>query len=301
MDFRIERSEKTRALYLMTANLGVTLTSAIVIFTLGTSHNNIDYVDVVFEAASGTVAFLLFVAAAQVMIAGARMSWLLLGLFLFQAGAMIDVLDEVVSFNFSSWSVAGDALRLAGELTLASVALLFVRLTNKIASTDRLTGLYSRAFHTRWIDQYLSDPKHTAAVIAIDLDNFKAVNDAHGHAFGDTVLKHIGALLTDFMRLRRGIASRTGGEEFELTLKHADEQGALKMAEEVRQLIESTPPSGIDRVTASIGVALSLTEDDTARLRKRADAAAYFSKQSGRNRVTLAGQNQTLNAVEPSE
>ena len=299
MEFRIARGDKSRALYLVAANLGVTQAIAVLVFTLGTSHSNVDYVDVIFEAASGTVAFLLFVAAAQVTVAGARMNWLLIGLFLFQAGALIDVLDEVVTFNFSFWSVAGDALRLAGELTLALVALLFVRLTNRIASTDRLTNLYNKAFHTRWIEEYLETSTKTLAVIAIDLDKFKSINDAHGHAFGDSVLKHVGALLRDFMMVHRGIASRTGGEEFELALKGASEQTALSTAEQIRALIEQDPPEGIDLVTASIGVALSKPDEPVIGLRKRADAAAYFSKKSGRNRVSLAGDNQTISNVEP--
>jgi diguanylate cyclase (GGDEF)-like protein len=300
MEFRIARGDKSRSLYLIGANLGVTQAIAILVFTLGISQSTVDYVDVVFEAASGTVAFLLFVAAAQVSVAGARMNWLLLGLFLFQTGALIDVLDEVVSFNFSFWSVAGDALRLGGELTLALVALLFVRLTNRIASTDRLTSLYNKGFHNLWIEEYLDTNMKTLGVIAIDLDKFKSINDAHGHAFGDTVLKHIGALLKDFMMARRGIASRTGGEEFELTLKSATEQSALALAEQVRALIEENPPAGIDLVTASIGVALSKEDESAVGLRKRADAAAYFSKKSGRNRVSVAGDNQTISNVEPA-
>ena len=300
MEFRIVRGDKPRALYLVAANLGVTQAIIVLVFTLGLSHGEIDYIDIVFEAASCIFAFLLFIAAAQVTVAGARMNWLLMGLFLFQTGALIDVLDEVVTFNFSFWSVAGDALRLAGELTLALVALLFVRLTNRIASTDRLTSLYNKTFHTRWIEEYLERGHHRLAVVAIDLDKFKAINDAHGHAFGDAVLKHISILLKDFMRSRRGIASRTGGEEFELTLKSATEQSALNIAEQVRHLIEQNPPDGIEQVTASVGVALSQTDEPAEGLRKRADAAAYFSKQSGRNRVSLAGDTQTLSNVEPA-
>lgn len=300
MEFRIVKGDTSRALYLSLANLGITVIIALLVIVLGNRFENIDTIDLAFEAASGGVAFLLFVAAAKVTVTGAKMNWLLIGLFLFQSGSLIDALDEIAFFDSFLWSVAGDAVRLAGEITLAAVALLFIRFTNKIASTDRLTNLYNKAFHVRWIKDYLSKSKYRLAVISIDLDKFKMINDVHGHVFGDSVLKHIGEQLAGFMRVRRGIASRTGGEEFELTLKSASEQSALNVAEQVRSLIEQNPPAGIDSVTASIGVALS-TENETAEaLRKRADAAAYLSKQSGRNRVSLAGDNQTLSSVEQS-
>jgi diguanylate cyclase (GGDEF)-like protein len=298
MEFRIVRGSKTRALYLTALNLGVTATIFALVYGLGHSNSSVNFIDLLFEAASSCFAFLLFVAAANFTVAGARMNSLLLGLFLLQTGAMIDVLDEVVTFNFSFWSVAGDALRLGGELTLAIVALLFVRLTSAIANTDRLTSLHNKAYHQRWIEEYLQRSHSHLAVIAIDLDRFKTINDAHGHAFGDQVLQHVSQLLRDFMRMRRGIASRTGGEEFEITLKRATEESAISAAEQIRALIEENPPNNVS-VTASIGVALSQDGEPAANLRKRADAAAYFSKQSGRNRVTYAGANQTLSGIDP--
>ncbi len=294
MEFRIAKSNKARTLYLTITNLGITLTIATVIFYFGQIHNEIHYIDLIFEAASGVVAFAAFIVAAQVKVSGARMNWLLLGLFFFQLGAMIDVLGEIVTFNGPGWSIAGGALHLTGELTLATVALLFVRLTNRIASTDRLTSLYNKAFHNRWIEDYLDRSNKAVAVIAIDLDRFKAINDLHGHAVGDTVLRHIGESLNTYIQDHRGIASRTGGEEFEVALKDSNEQAALAMAEQLRALIELNPPIGIETVTASIGVALSKQNESVTALRKRADAAAYFSKQSGRNCVSLAGENQTL-------
>jgi len=299
MDFKIARGNKTRTLYLISVNLILTLGLTSLIYALGTLNDTVNFVDLIFEAASGFVAFGLFCTAAMVRVAGARMSWLLLGLFLYQCGAALDAMDEVVSFSFSFWSVTGDLLALIGELILAAVAYHFVILTLNIANTDRLTELQNRSYHERWVDEYLDRNHHPLAIIAIDMDNFKKINDEHGHAFGDKVLRHIGQLLKGFMRQRRGIASRTGGEEFEITLKNASESASLKVAEELRQLIELNPPSGLDRLTASVGVAISQTGESTYTLRKRADGAAYFSKQSGRNRVSLAGSNQTINSITP--
>lgn len=297
MEFRITKNHKTHSTYLVLANLLIMTLLSVFVIQLGQSLDATNYIDIVFELASCLLALLLFIAAAKVSISGVKMGWLLVGLFLFQTGALIDVLDEVVTFNFLVWSVIGDAIQLAGELTLATVALLFIGLTNRIASTDRLTNLYNKAFHNRWIDDYLEKSSRPLAIIAIDLDKFKSINDRHGHAFGDTALTHIGGLLRDFMRLRRGVASRTGGEEFEVTLKNTSEQDALAIAEQIRAMIENNPPEGIDKVTASVGIALSVSGETGKALRKRADAAAYFSKQSGRNRVSLAGENQTMSVV----
>ncbi|MFT7242846.1 MAG: diguanylate cyclase (GGDEF)-like protein [Candidatus Azotimanducaceae bacterium] len=299
MDFEIARGNKTRTFYLIGTNLLLTVGLTILIYVMGTQNSTINFVDLIFEAASGFVAFVLFCTAAVVRVAGARMNWLLLGLFLYQCGAALDAMDEVVSFAFSFWSVTGDLLALVGELTLAAVAYNFVILTLNIANTDRLTELMNRSYHERWVDDYLDRNNHPLAIVAIDMDNFKKINDEHGHAFGDKVLRHIGQLLKGFMRSRRGIASRTGGEEFEIALKNATEVETLEVAEELRQLIELNPPAGLERLTASVGVAISKKKESTYALRKRADGAAYFSKQSGRNRVSLAGKNQTINNITP--
>lgn len=296
MEFRITKGDRPRAFYLLALNLGLTLAIAILLLRFGEPFPTVDYFDLVFELASGCVSLLLFIAAAQVSVSGAKMNWLLLGLYMFQTGALIDALDEVVTLDFTYWSVAGDALRLAGEVILALVAFLFVRFTKTVTSTDNLTGLYNKTFHNYWIQEYLTKSSSRLAIIAIDLDKFKTINDVHGHDFGDMVLQHVGKLLKDFMLVRRGISSRTGGEEFEIALKRATEQSALDIAEQVRALIEQNPPEGL-ALTASIGVALSQSGEAAETLRKRADAAAYFSKQSGRNRVTFAGDNQTLSSL----
>ena len=212
-------------------------------------------------------------------------------------GALLDAMDEVVAYPFNAWSITGDIFILLAQVILAAVAFHFVSLTSRIADTDRLTELQNRSFHQRWIEQYLMRSDHPLAVIAIDLDAFKRINDAHGHDFGDKVLKHIGQLLKQFMRGHNGIASRTGGEEFEIALKRSTESKAVSIAEDLRSIIEQSPPPGLDCVTASVGVALSQPGETATTLRKRADAAAYFSKQSGRNRVSLAGANQTVSNI----
>ena len=299
MDFEIKRADKLRAVYLIAGNLVFTLITLTLLSILSDTQSNIIFASLLFEGTSVLVVFLLFASASLISVSGAHMNSLLAGLFLYQIGALLDAMDEVIAFPHSGWSATGDFLRLAGEVTLAAVAFHFVRLTSKIADTDRLTELQNRSFHHRWIAQHLDRSRHPVAVIAIDLDAFKGVNDAHGHDFGDMVLGHIGKLLKQFVRAHRGIASRTGGEEFEIALRRSDESSALQIAEALRLLIEQNPPQGLERITASIGVAISQPDENVTTLRRRADAAAYLSKQSGRNRVSLAGQNQTISTVSP--
>ncbi len=100
MDFKIARGNKTRTLYLISVNFILTLVLTSLIYALGTQNDTVNFVDLTFEAASGFVAFVLFCTAAMVRVAGARMNWLLLGLFLYQCGAALDAMDEVVFFAF---------------------------------------------------------------------------------------------------------------------------------------------------------------------------------------------------------
>tara|TARA_R110002072_G_scaffold89232_4_gene199933 strand:- start:54462 stop:55490 length:1029 start_codon:yes stop_codon:yes gene_type:complete len=297
MDFQIARRSKPRAFYLIGANLVLTLGLIILVWLVSTPLESENFASLLLEGTTALFAFILFVAVSVIRAAGARISWLLIGLFALQCGVLVDTADEMIKFSSTTWPAIGDLLLLSGGVIIAAAAYHFVSLTLQIANTDRLTELQNRSFHTRWVEDYLVRQHHPLAIVAIDMDSFKSINDVHGHAFGDTVLRHIGQLLKNFMRTRRGIASRTGGEEFEIALKNATESSAIKLAEELRELIEQNPPRGVDRVTASIGVALSQADESASALRKRADAAAYFSKQSGKNRVSLAGSSQTISNV----
>ena len=98
--------------------------------------------------------------------------------------------------------------------------------------------------------------------------------------------KHVGRLLRKF---RRGgnLVSRTGGEEFEVVLINTSTDTVLEVAENIRALLESTPPSKLELLTASIGVAVSREDDTYKTLRKRADEGAYVAKQAGRNKVCM--------------
>jgi diguanylate cyclase len=129
------------------------------------------------------------------------------------------------------------------------------------------------------------------SVLLLDLDHFKAINDAHGHDGGDRALQHVAALLG---QLTRGsdYLFRYGGEEFVVVLVAATAAQAEVIAENLRRQIAQTPAQLADgtalALTASIGVAAHDGHPDYERLMARADAAMYQAKKRGRNRVVLA-------------
>jgi two-component system cell cycle response regulator len=166
--------------------------------------------------------------------------------------------------------------------------------TLALAVTDELTSLYNRRYFDRHLSLMLDkarEQERDMAVMLIDMDFFKAVNDSHGHDAGDIVLKEFSA------RLRRNIrgvdlACRYGGEEFVVLMPDTDYRQAQGVAERVRQAVaerafvidaaKSLP------ITVSVGVALNEGEMDTPEhLVKRADVALYRAKREGRNRVVF--------------
>jgi diguanylate cyclase (GGDEF)-like protein len=127
------------------------------------------------------------------------------------------------------------------------------------------------------------------AVVMIDVDHFKVINDSHGHLVGDEVLRHLSSLLR--LELRpHDVLARFGGEEFVLVLDGLDLPDALRLAERLRDRIELTVASMGDvtvRLTASLGVACSDQHGyDLIQLISAGDAALYEAKRAGRNRVT---------------
>lgn len=159
----------------------------------------------------------------------------------------------------------------------------------EMATIDSLTGLLNRRELDNRAGITLSQAKRnksSVAVMIIDIDCFKNINDIHGHAFGDVVLRHLGKILLKRHR-EHDIVARFGGEEFVLVLPDVDETKALKIAEKVRVDIEATEIKGI-HITVSIGI--SINKDDKNEfdvLFKEADSALYEAKKKGRNRTQL--------------
>ena len=163
------------------------------------------------------------------------------------------------------------------------------------ATTDALTGLYNRRylyslFPKLWSEAIRSHK--SLALIIIDIDHFKKINDRYGHPTGDSVLLHIAIVLRSNCRAS-DFLFRIGGEEF-LILTSGDNEGGTRVAEKIRSTLELEPYSDADNsisVTASFGVAQADPGDGTnnlGQLLQRADQALYAAKKGGRNRVVAS-------------
>lgn len=159
----------------------------------------------------------------------------------------------------------------------------------KLATIDPLTGLLNRRELDNRAGRTLSQAKRnksSVAVMIIDIDFFKNINDTHGHAFGDAVLQHLGKILLQSHR-EHDIVARFGGEEFVLVLPDIDDANALSVAEKIRVDIETAKINGIN-ITVSIGVSINKNDkNDFDVLFKEADSALYKAKKNGRNRAIL--------------
>jgi len=169
----------------------------------------------------------------------------------------------------------------------------------EMALTDPLTGLYNQRYLTRHLQGLLQGGQtHEIAVLMIDVDHFKAVNDTHGHAVGDKVLRAIADTLRGNIRVFDSLA-RYGGEEFAVVMPGTDAADAVVAAERLRAAVEAMPfacqPDEACQLTVSIGVAC--TDDYPAALEDllyAADLALYEAKRAGRNRVVIAPRRREM-------
>ena len=172
----------------------------------------------------------------------------------------------------------------------------------KMAMCDQLTGLYNRRFMISTARQKIAFCKRhqvPLSVMILDIDHFKGINDQHGHAIGDDVLRTLGDTIRERCReedllgrpaAEEGeaghVAARYGGEEFVVMMSPCDLASAEQKAEQLRATIEAAMPSGIT-TTVSIGVAELQEGESFEALLNRADEALYRAKEAGRNRVMV--------------
>ncbi len=167
-----------------------------------------------------------------------------------------------------------------------------------MALTDGLTGLYNRHYLNTHLGNMVKQSTKNGkklALMMMDMDHFKYVNDTYGHDAGDMVLKQLAEIITNAAR-STDLAARFGGEEFVLLMPETDSASALGVATRMRETIENTKfvisndGQTINR-TISIGLTNLLEEGDSAEgLLKRADEALYFAKKSGRNTVKVSAK-----------
>lgn len=153
--------------------------------------------------------------------------------------------------------------------------------------TDPLSGLLNRRGLALGLER-LQQQRLPFAVLALDIDHFKQINDRHGHALGDRVLQHLAGLMRDCSR-STDLLCRSGGEEFLMLLPQADAAVAMRVAERLRLSMASMPSPTGTAVTVSLGVALwPGPPTPVAQVLKAADAALYEAKAQGRDRVVYA-------------
>jgi len=187
------------------------------------------------------------------------------------------------------------------ELTCGEFAmgLANVKLREKLhvqAVRDPLTGLYNRRYLIEAMTREFGRAERSGSplsVLMLDVDHFKKLNDAYGHAAGDLALKRISALIEEMIRAG-DIACRYGGEEFAIVLLDAAQESALRRADEIRDAIQKMRieflGTTLSQITVSIGVATYPTNGfEPTALISRSDAAMYQAKAAGRNRVAAVG------------
>ncbi|GAB3245765.1 sensor domain-containing diguanylate cyclase [Chitinimonas naiadis] len=193
--------------------------------------------------------------------------------------------------NVRSWYFEASQLKRAMLLGLALINRKIHRL-NQESLTDALTGLANR----RGMDAALADLQANAqafAVIAIDIDHFKRVNDKYGHDVGDQVLQQLAELMRKGSR-GGDVLARPGGEEFMMLLPQASQDAACQVAERLRQAMMASPNASKETITISLGIAhWPETDADLATVIRRADAALYTAKHKGRNCVVRSDANDT--------
>jgi diguanylate cyclase (GGDEF)-like protein len=192
-----------------------------------------------------------------------------------------------------------DALELLVSLArLASQVLQRIRLQNELqrmAMHDQLTGLANRVLLQTRLAQVLAAAErygHPMAVVFLDLDGFKRINDKLGHGIGDVALRDVAHALQRVVRASDTLA-RFGGDEFVVVCEDADEAGAMRVADRIRGAVEM-PLHGVPSaftLTASVGIAVHNPRAGRAvsaeALLSAADEAQYQSKHGGKNRVTV--------------
>lgn len=184
----------------------------------------------------------------------------------------------------------GILLVATGLALLINAVLVVLRETRRAAETDPLSGVLNRrgfeehaarAFAPRWRGV------QPAALLLLDIDHFKRINDTFGHAGGDRAIGWFGSMLADVVP-KSAVVGRLGGEEFGVLLERTARETARLQAEAIRQATRSHAAPDVPAITVSIGVTDVRAGDVLHMALERADAALYAAKREGRNRVCLA-------------
>ncbi|MNI00658.1 Response regulator PleD [compost metagenome] len=207
----------------------------------------------------------------------------------------LTALGEIVGLLYLETSVhnhASPADRLYFELLAENVGLAVANLQLRqrlvgMAKRDALTGLMNRRSLDEALNRLVEEPGASLACLMIDIDHFKRFNDQFGHDAGDAVMQYVARILSEVVT-GKGDVFRFGGEEFTVLLPGLTVEDAEKIAEHLRQSVESSPVSYrgrlLDPVTISLGISTSPQAGTISTVLERADRALLSAKRNGRNR-----------------
>ncbi len=203
--------------------------------------------------------------------------------FISQEDSVYNALNLFEKENIKHLPVVDTNHKLVGIVTATDI----LRSVTHIAIIDPLTKVYNRRYLN--IVLYKVRGKSAYALLMLDIDDFKKVNDSYGHDFGDIVLKKLSKILVENVRNYDDVI-RYGGEEFLVVLYRVSEKEAINIAERIRKAFQNTKYNEAKnlKITISIGVAKAKKEESLFDVIKRADEALYLAKQKGKNRVELS-------------
>lgn len=211
---------------------------------------------------------------------GAASSWLIVNLvFRFPE-------ESGVILSWNAFTRLGLFVLIAYAVSLQTKLRLSLEREQMKANTDRLTGLLNKgAFRERVEDEMKRAQRynHPLSLAFIDLDNFKQINDIHGHARGDKLLQNVSETITNAIR-KTDFAGRIGGDEFTIFFPESDEEQVRKAIEKLVQELDIMTSQSGWQVTASIGVVSCIKISDTYdALLGKADKLMYVAKKKGKN------------------
>jgi diguanylate cyclase (GGDEF)-like protein len=204
----------------------------------------------------------------------------------------------------------------AGYTSFTLQNALDARRAHELAKKDDLTGLFNDRWFNVRLTELVAESRQSgkeAVLIFMDLDQFKVINDCHGHLAGSQVLREVGFLLKRIIQIETATVARYGGDEFVMILPEMKVDSGIAIAEEIRAAIASTtfldrpwalnnPPLHLQGIlSASIGIAQHVPTDSSmsvehekAELLRRADAAMYRAKSLGKNKVVVSRAGEEL-------
>jgi diguanylate cyclase (GGDEF)-like protein len=193
-------------------------------------------------------------------------------------------LGILLAWALVDWPIA---LLLIVGITLVLHRSVLIRQLRDQARADPKTGLLNSASWSKDAEAELVRSVDVTALLMLDLDNFKMINDRHGHLVGDKHLRGVADVLKSEVRAT-DLVGRFGGEEFVILLPRTEQADALAIAERIRRRVATVAVEGVDTVTVSVGVAAHPVHGETLEeVVSAADCALLAAKTAGRNRTLL--------------